>query len=102
MVRLVRKSSRGFSSIWLTSFSFCLLGERKLCCLRSRTLWFSLLGQREIRFRVARYRHWFGLALRPLVPGGHGVAPVRNIFNLVAPGLVRSGKVGSGNDHDVS
>src|SRR5437588_6539911 len=80
------------------------LGGAKARCFRSNTLYliFSLFGQSEIRLSVARRGHRLRLVLGPFMPSSNGVASVRDIFNLVAPGLIRSGKVGSGHHHEVS
>src|SRR5437667_2568041 len=62
----------------------------------------SLFAQREIRLALAGHSHGLGLLLGALVPRGHGIASVRNIFNLVTSGLVSDGKVWCGGYYDVS
>src|SRR5438046_7880004 len=62
----------------------------------------ALFAQREIRLALAGHSHGLGLLLGALVPRGHGIASVRNIFNLVTSGLVSDGKVWCGGYYDVS
>ena len=54
----------------------------------------SLLTQGEIRFALACNRYWLGLAFGSLVPCCDGVASVRNVFDLVRPGLVCGREIG--------
>src|SRR5215469_4013620 len=54
-------------------------------------LW--LLTQGEIRFAAACYSDGLRLILRSLVPHGHRVASVRNVFDFVTAAVVSLGEI---------